>query len=252
MDLSNKSLEERKKLTKSYPVLISSFPKTGKTSSLETLSPEDKARTIFIDVESKGLPDDDEANYKTVVKLIGDRTNAYLYKDEGNIKYKDLQQLMSYTRKAMAHEDVDRIVIDSFTALVSAFEQHYVTMDKNFTVWTNYTKELNTWFKMIKEETYTHGKFLYVFGHYVPAKPIKDLATGKLIADNTAEKFTKVKGTEHYRMVESHFNTVVTIEDYKFIANNANEWDSTRVRRSINPIETKQNCLAELEELLTK
>ena len=254
MNLKDKTLQERKKLTRSYPVLISSFPKSGKSSAVETLSDEDKARTIIYDIEGKGLPDDDETKYRSIMKLK-DSTKPqldYLYKDEGNVKYRNLTDMMSHMRKAVSHEDVDRIIIDSFTALVDEFAKHFVSVSNGYTVWTLYNGELYDWFRMLKEETYTHGKFVYVLGHYTPAKPIKDPKTGKMIVDSESEKFTKVKGSDHFRMVESHFNTVITIEDYKFIADNSNEFDSTRVRRSINPIETKVNCLNELEEVLTK
>lgn len=254
MNLQGKTLEERKKLTRSYPVLISSFPKAGKSSAVETLSDEDKARTIIYDVEGKGLPDDDESKYRAIIKLKDSSKPdlAYLYEDEGNVKYRDLTSMMNHMRKALAHEEVDRIVIDSFTALVDEYAKYYVTVSNGYTVWTLYNGELYDWFRMLKEETYTHGKFVYVLGHYTPAKPIKDAKTGKITVDNESEKFTKVKGSDHFRMVESHFNTVVTIEDYKFVADNGNEFDSTRVRRSINPIETTTNCLNELEEILTK
>ena len=253
MTLENVELNERKKLTRSYPVLVSSFPKAGKSSAVEFLSDDDKARTIIYDVEGKGLPDDDESLYRSIIKLK-DSTKAelaYLYKDSGNIKYRDLTFMMSHIRKAIAHKDVDRIIIDSFTALVDEYAKHYVSVSNGYTVWTLYNTELYDWFRMLKEETYTHGKFVYVLGHYTPAKPVKD-KNGKMVADTESEKFTKVKGTDHFRMVESHFNTVVTVEEFKFIANNTNEFDSTRVRRSLNPIETKENSMEELEIALTK
>ena len=61
-----------------------------------------------------------------------------------------------------------------------------------------------------------------------------------------------VKGNAHYRLVESHFNTVVTIEDFKFKADNHAAYDSTRIKRSLSPYESKENSLAELEVDLTK
>jgi hypothetical protein len=254
MTLKDLSLTERKKLTRSYPVLISAFPKSGKSSAVEFLSDEDKARTVVYDLEGKGLPDDDESKYRSIIKLKNgmDPTLNYLYEDVGNVKYRDIDSMMLHMRKAIAHQDVDRIVIDSFSTLVDEFEKYYVKVNNGFTTWINYNTELYTWFRMLKEETYTHAKFVYVLGHYTPAKPEKDPITGKTTVDKESERFTKVKGKDHFHMVESHFNTVVTIENFKFIADNANDFDSTRVRRSINPIETKENSLAELEIALTK
>ena len=254
MTLESKSLAERKKLTRSYPVLISSFPKMGKSSAVEFLSDEDKARTIIYDLEGKGLPDDDETKYRSIIKLKDSSKAelAYLYKDEGNVKYRDIENVMVHMRKAIAHKDVDRIIIDSLSTLVDEFEKHYVKVSNGYATWIQYNAELYDWFRMLKEETYTHGKFVYVLGHYTPAKPEKDPKTGKLSVDTEAERFTKVKGKDHYRMVESHFNTVITIEEFKFVADNLNEWDSTRVRRSINPISTQENSMEQLEIALTK
>jgi hypothetical protein len=244
MNLSDKSLEERKKLTKSYPILIAAFPNAGKSSAVEMLSDEDKARTIIYDLEGKGLPEDDESLYRAIIKIKNVyETNDYLYKDVGNVKYKSIEDVMVHMRKAMAHKDVDRIIIDSFSTLVDEFEKHYVTVSNGFASWIQYNKELYSWFRMLKEETYTHGKFVYVMAHYKPAKDPKD---------TESEKFTTVKGKDHFRMVESHFNTVLSIEDFKFRADNTDTFDSTRIKRSLSPYESKQNSLAELEETITK
>ena len=243
MNLSDKSLEERKKLTKSYPILIAAFPNAGKSSAVEMLSDEDKARTIIYDLEGKGLPEDDESLYRAIIKIKNVyETNDYLYKDIGNVKYKSIEDVMLHMRKAMAHKDVDRIIIDSFSTLVDEFEKHYVTVSNGFASWIQYNKELYSWFRMLKEETYTHGKFVYVMAHYKPAKDPKD---------TESEKFTTVKGKDHFRMVESHFNTVLSIEDFKFRADNTDTFDSTRIKRSLSPYESKQNSLAELEETIT-
>ena len=243
MNLSDKSLEERKKLTKSYPILIAAFPNAGKSSAVEMLSDEDKARTMIYDLEGKGLPEDDESLYRAIIKIKNVyETNDYLYKDIGNVKYKSIEDVMLHMRKAMAHKDVDRIIIDSFSTLVDEFEKHYVTVSNGFASWIQYNKELYSWFRMLKEETYTHGKFVYVMAHYKPAKDPKD---------TESEKFTTVKGKDHFRMVESHFNTVLSIEDFKFRADNTDTFDSTRIKRSLSPYESKQNSLAELEETIT-
>ena len=59
-----------------------------------------------------------------------------------------------------------------------------------------------------------------------------------------------MKGTMHYRMVEAHFNSVLTVSDHKLIADNDNEWDSTRINEKLNPLETKDNSIQELEQLI--
>ena len=52
-------------------------------------------------------------------------------------------------------------------------------------------------------------------------------------------------------MVESHFNTVLTIDDHKLIADNDNAYDSTRINKALSPYESEANSLAELEATLT-
>ena len=98
------------------------------------------------------------------------------------------------------------------------------------------------WFTLLKSETRFNGKFVYVLGHYKPAQDPKD---------TESETFTQVKGKEFYRMVGSHFNTVLTLDDHKFIADNDNAYDSTRVHKALSPYESEANSLAELESTLT-
>ena len=113
--------------------------------------------------------------------------------------------------------------------------------EHNVTTWVQYSKALTDWFSLLKDETRFNAKFVYVLGHYTPSKDSKD---------TEAEKFTKVKGTMHYRMVEANFNSVLTIDNHKFIADNDNEYDSTRINEKLNPLETKDNSIQELEQLI--
>ena len=244
MTLENIPLEERQKLARSYPVLMSAFPNSGKSASVEFLSDEDKARTIIFDVENKGLPEDEPELYRSIYKLkprdVDPKSKGY--KDHGNVKYLSITELISRIVAAIGHKDVDRIIIDSFTSFVSELENHLVVVHNGFTVWTKYSIALNEFFAMIKEETNTHGKFVYILGHYRPAKDKKD---------TESEQFTQVKGTAHYRMVESNFNTVLSLEDFCFVADNSDAFTSTRVKRSLNPLRTEDNDMNKLEEILT-
>ena len=244
MLLTDLSIGERKRLTRDYPLLISSRPGAGKSRSVETLTPEEKQRTIIIDLEAKGLPNDFDDEYKTVVRIKPEGLippeKQHLYKDYENVKYKTLSELQLYIRKALAHKDVDRLIIDSFTALVDQLESHYVTVNNGFTTWVNYSKALTEWFSLLKEETRFNAKYVYVLGHYTPSKDPKD---------TDAEKFTKVKGTMHYRMVEANFNSVISIDDdHKFFADNDNAYDSTRITAKLNPYTSEDNSIAELEQ----
>lgn len=129
MNLENIDINERKKLTRSYPVLISSFPKAGKSAAVEFLPEEEKKRTVIFDVENKGLPEDDESQYRSVYRFKPSDidTKSKGYKDHGNIKYLTIEEMMKRIQLAIGHKDIDRVVIDSFTAFVAEFERHYVT-----------------------------------------------------------------------------------------------------------------------------
>ena len=245
MTLKGMTLAERRKVTRAWPVLISGFPNSGKSYSMEQLSKEDLERTIYINTENKVLPNIFGDEIRTIIMLKPEGLippeRAHLYKDYDNVKFKTLSELQLYIRKALAHEDVDRIVLDSFTALVDALESHFVSTHNGFTIWNQYNQELHSWLSLIKEETMAQGKFFYVLGHYVPSKDPKD-------ADS--EKFTKVSGNKWFRLIEASFNNVLTIDDHKFTADNSNTYDSTRIHASLSPYESKENSMAELEEVL--
>jgi len=248
MTLKDLDLSTRRKYTRMSPTLISAFPNSGKSAAVEFLSDDDKARTILVDTEAKGLPNDFGDEYRTIVRLkptMISPEKKHLYIDYDNVKYKTLTELQIYLRAALAHEEVDRVVLDSFTALVDQLELHFVTVNSGFTTWANYSKELTEWFSLFKEEARFHGKYLYVLGHYRPSKPDKD---GKV--DTEAEKFTVVKGTMHYRLVESNFNCVITVEDHKFKADNDNPFDSSRIHKKMSPYESEENSIAEFEQAI--
>ena len=240
MNLSGKTLEERKKLTKAYPMLISAYAGSGKSTCVEFLPEEDKARTIIFLAENKQLPEDDESLYRTIYRLKTEGENPT---DSGNVKFRTIEEYLPLIKKAIAHEEVDRIVLDSFTAYVDTLERTYTKLHNGFTIWVEFSKHLYDLFAVLKNETYTHGKFVYVLGHYTQSKNPKE---------KDGERFTKVAGSKHYRMVEANFNTVVTIEDFKFIADNEDAFSSTRIKRSLSPYESKQNDLGELESDLAK
>jgi midasin (ATPase involved in ribosome maturation) len=60
MNFKEKPITERRKLLRNYPLLISGPPNSGKTAAIETLPDEDKSRTVFFDLEGKGLVEDYE------------------------------------------------------------------------------------------------------------------------------------------------------------------------------------------------
>ena len=223
--------EERRPLTKSFPVLLSSMPGGGKSSASEFLTPEEKKRTVILNFDAKELPEDEESDYFLVKHFTNDDPKLDMFSALGSI------------RKAIANKNVDRIIIDTFSGY---YKDLWLLCKKKYTGWdvsNNYNANIAEFLNLIKTETATHCKFVYVYAHYKPIK--KDLGEKKTVV---------TKGNEWYAMVESEFNTVIeaVVENGKFyfMADNGDEFTSTRVRRSMNPLQTEENSLAELEEIL--
>jgi len=247
MILEGKDLIERRRIAKAYPVLIAAKQGTGKTAAMEFLSDEDKKRTVYINFENKSLPNDFGDEYRTIYMVKPSTMSASErvgnYKDYDNVKYKTLDELKLLMKKIFAHKDIDRVVLDSTTSLHEQIERHYVTTSKGFTVWTQYAQEILEWLSIIKEETMVNGKFCYVIGHQLPAKNanIKD----------EEEPYIQIKGNTFPRGVyEGNFNTVLTIIDHKFVADNDDSYNPTKIHKSLNPYESEENSMAELEETL--
>ena len=253
MNFADIPLPERRKLTKLYPILVSAFPNEGKSACVEDLEPEDKLRTVLLDIENKGQPNDFDDEYFRVVRIkpsgILPPEQAHLYIDYDNVKYKTVAELMLYIRPVLSDDRVDRLILDSFSSLVEKLEVLFVTTSNGYTVWNAYNKELSEWFSLLKEETRFNGKLVYVLGHYRPSKAAKD-KSGNVTTDEEAERYTLVKGNVHFRMVEANFNCVLTIEDHKLTADNDNHYDSTRIHKSLTPFETQLNSFKELENSL--
>lgn len=239
----------RRRMTRAYPVLIVSKQGGGKTYAMEQLSTEDKSRTVYINFENKNLPNDFGDEYRTIicVKPSGliPADEQHLYKDYENVKFKTLEEMKQYCRKALAHPDVDRMVFDSTTSMHDQLERHYVTVSKGFTIWSLYGAEILAWLALIKEENNFNNKFVYVFGHNVPAKNSKNI--------EDSDPYIQIKGSQFPRgAYESNFNTVISVENHAFIADNDDTYSPTRIHKSLSPYASNENSLSELEEDLSK
>ena len=234
MTLEKVDVLERKKLTRSYPVLVSGYAGCGKSSAVEFLSPEDKARTVIFNFDHKTLPEDEESQYFKV---------KYLNNPDDK-KPTDIFQSIDAVRATIAIPGVDRIIIDTFSGYYKELDAVCNQRYNGFDVWKAYNAKIGEFLNMLKTETQAHGKFVYVLAHYKPVK--KELGDRKTVS---------VRGNEWYALIESEFNTVIeaTVEngEFRFIADNSDEFTSTRVRRALSPIETSENSLEELELLLT-
>ena len=234
MILKDIPILERKKLTRSYPVLVSGYAGCGKSSAVEFLSVEDKARTVIFNFDNKTLPEDEEAQYFKV---------KYLNNPEDK-KPTDIFQIIDVIKATIAIPDVDRIIIDTFSGYYKELDAVCNLRYNGFDVWKAYNAKIGELLNMLKVEAHAHAKFIYVLAHYKPVK--KETGDRKTVS---------VRGNEWFALIESEFNTVVesVVEagEFKFIADNSDEYTSTRVRRALSPIETKQNSFAELEAILT-
>ena len=250
MTLEGIDLKERRRLTRAYPVLIAGKQGVGKTSCIETLTDEEKARTVYFDLDNKVLPNDMGDEYRTIIRLkpLGQilPDQVRLYKDRDNIKFKTITELKIYFSAAINHKDVDRIIIDSITALHTDIEKHYVSVSKGFTVWQLYRQEIADWLNIIKSETLFAGKFTYLFAHYFQAKNAN--------LHDEEERFIQIQGNGFPRgTYESNFSTIVEVVDHQLISDNDDVYSSTRIHRSLSPLQTEENDIKDLEDnYLTK
>ena len=102
MTLEDKSPAERTRLTRLYPMLISSRPGAGKSRAIEQLPPEELKRTIYIDLENKGAPNLFDDDFYKVVRIKPEglipADKAHLYKDTTTPKLvKQIQTLVETT-----------------------------------------------------------------------------------------------------------------------------------------------------------
>ena len=245
MTLEGVSLEDRRELTRAYPLLLAGKQGVGKSSAMETYTPEEKQRTVYFDMDNKSLPGDTGREYYRIVKLkpMGQLVpaQAKLYVDRDNIKFKTITELKLYFSAVINHDTVDRVIIDSTTALHSDIEKHYVSVSNGFTIWQLYRQEVSDWLSIVKSETQFAGKFTVMIAHYFQAKNAN--------LHDEDERFVQIQGNGFPRgTYESNFSTIVEVVDHQLIADNEDEYSSTRIHRSISPLQTKSNCLKELED----
>ena len=231
MTLKGKTLEERLVLTKSFPVIITGEVGTGKTSAIEMLSDEDKKRTLIVSYDGKSMPLDTEDMYFKV-RYIDDKF--------------DVIRSINSIKLAIAHEDVDRVIIDTLSGFAKELQLYASKNFSNFEVYNTFNNEMDEFLKMLRVEVRAHGKFCYLLAHY----PVYE-------KKGESRKAIASVGSKHGNgTYESIVNTVIeaTMEDGKFFfkADNTDEYDTTRIRRDLSPYTSKENSLAEFEDFITQ
>ena len=142
---------------------------SGKSSSLRNLNPK---TTAVLNTERKQLPFRDANKFK-------------------NVHIPDLRTYKAAFNKAIESDDIDTIVIESFTSLIEMIYREASVRFKGFDVWSFYNTEIDTVLNMSKN-TNKNIIFLAIDGAY----------DGE---DGVQERFVAVDGNRWKKRVEKEF-----------------------------------------------
>lgn len=160
-----------------YKVLIVGQSGKGKTYSFRNMNPE---KTGFVNIEDKPLPFKNKFKYHSRPKSISEVKTA----------------LKQYSE----NQEIDCIVIDSFSAYIDMLLIECRATKKGFDVWMAYADEIGRFLSFIK----SIQKEVFLTAHYEV-----------LGIEGNQEKRVKVKGKEFEGLIEKEF-TVVLYSDNKF------------------------------------
>lgn len=138
----------------------------GKTTSLRNLDPE---RVALFNTEMKPLPFPN--NQKK-----WEARNTYLGKWDKNMKPLSPYILFDYLIQLREREDIEVVVIDSFTSWTDHVAEECVKkFGKSFEVWSEYARQITMLFDLLKSS----GKYCFLIGHDEVVQ-IEDQATKRL------------------------------------------------------------------------
>ena len=233
MILKDITLADRKRLTSHYPVLLASETGSGKTFAFSQLSPEEKARTYVLNFDGKSISDDD-SEFKKVYH---------------EFDIKDIEMVDKIERQiitVLAHEDVDRLLVDTFTLMTKLFNRWAAEHFSGFDIWIAYNNAITQILECLKASTLTYGKFTYVTAHYPPRIGM---------APNT-KRYVTTKGKEHTNIIEESFSTVVEtiMEDrkFKYCCDVFDETNTTKTKLVEGSFKFVRTSVDDLERVLTK
>lgn len=233
MILKDITLANRKRLTSHFPVLLASETGSGKTFAFSQLSTEEKARTYVLNFDSKAISDDDSE-----FKKVYHEFNIKNIEMVDNIE----QQIIT----VLAHEDIDRLLLDTFTLMTKLFNRWAAEHYSGFDIWNAYNNSITQILECIKLATLTYGKFAYVTAHYPPRVGM---------APNT-KRYVTTKGKEHTNVIEESFSTVVEtiMEDrkFKYCADIFDETNTTKTKLIEGSFKFVRKSVDDLEQVLTK
>ena len=233
MNLENIKLVDRKRLTSHYPVLLASETGTGKSFAFAQLSPEEKKRTYILNFDNKAISEDDSEFLK-----------VYHTFDVDDIDMVDKIEKQIIT--VLSNDQVDRLLIDTFTLMTKLFNRWAANHFSGFDVWNAYNNSITKILECIKSATLTYGKFTYVAAHYPPRIGM---------APNT-KRYVTTKGKEHTNIIEESFSTVVEtiMEDrkFKYVADVFDETNTTKTKLVEGAFKFARTSVDDLERVLTK
>ena len=233
MNLSDIKLVDRKRLTSHYPVLLASETGTGKSFAFAQLSPEEKKRTYILNFDNKAISEDDSEFLK-----------VYHTFDVDDIDMVDKIEKQIIT--VLSNDQVDRLLIDTFTLMTKLFNRWAANHFSGFDVWNAYNNSITKILECIKSATLTYGKFTYVAAHYPPRIGM---------APNT-KRYVTTKGKEHTNIIEESFSTVVEtiMEDrkFKYVADVFDESNTTKTKLVEGAFKFARTSVDDLEQVLTK
>ena len=233
MNLENIKLVDRKRLTSHYPVLLASETGTGKSFAFAQLSPEEKKRTYILNFDNKAISEDDSEFLK-----------VYHTFDVDDIDMVDKIEKQIIT--VLSNDQVDRLLIDTFTLMTKLFNRWAANHFSGFDVWNAYNNSITKILECIKSATLTYGKFTYVAAHYPPRLGM---------APNT-KRYVTTKGKEHTNIIEESFSTVVEtiMEDrkFKYVADVFDETNTTKTKLVEGSFKFARESVGDLERILTK
>lgn len=270
MTLENLPLSEKARLTSQYPCLIIGAASSGKTYALENMSAEDKKRTIILNFDTKPIGGESNATDFAAVFAVSSSMDkiqeqlALLPKDAteyrehfqkilNNSYFIDdpeaIDKIVDHILKATFSPKIDRIVIDTFTAMTDFCEAWATTCFSGRDVWAKYGFGVQKIQQALKEATIFGSKFTYVFAHhdYIPAH----------LYATTPKQAIAVKGGIMKNNVETAYNTIIFSYlnedgDRMFQCDSNSTLDTSRTKLLEAKFQFVRNSLDDLEQLLNR
>ncbi len=264
MRLSDLTRKEKQQVTQAYPVWLIGENDTGKSYSAHQMTDEEKAVTVYFDLDAK-LPLEERSKYLKVYSIIQDymplkeqeALEASLdqmiaagssgkklidFRKSALLKVEQIlaPRIVTSIMEAIASPKSERVFIDSFTMLSNYWSIYHNKMFKGFDVYSKQNAMIGEWIHDIKEYTYTFGKFVYVTAH--------------LSTTDRGKQFIHVDGNQWKERIESAFSTVIRThkdsEEPTFEVTR-DSMDTTRAPAHIANFEIPNKGVGNLEEFLT-